>query len=217
MIDSRYLIIICLVYGIIGCLFDSGQCHRPLNTNITQQQQQQQQMPLYSSTSQQLPISSQANAMYHQNAKNGFQQTKPDYQQNTDSKSPAYSFSSVVAPSSSLSGRYFSSAAGSSGNGRATSGGIAAIALAAAASNAPTSGNSAYQPNRGRKHAFTDLRKNLTSQGRLWERQGDDPERNDHNNNPMKILKNKILKSDVSIGNTISMEFIYNNINHCST
>lgn len=188
MIDSRHLIIICFVCGLIGCLIYSGQCHRPLSTNVTQQQQQQ--------------------IMHQSNAKNGFQLHRtssqdnihPDYQPDRDSQSPAYSLSS----SSSLSGRYFSSNIGN-GSGRGSSGGIAAIALAAPSLNAPTTGNSAYQPNRGRKHAFTDLRKNLTSQGRLWERQGDDPERNDHNNNPMKILKNKILKSDVSIFQNIDL------------
>lgn len=206
MIDSRHFIILC---GIIGCLIDSGQCHRPLNTNITQQQHHhQQQMPVYSSLPQQSPVSSQANLMYQQNTKNGFEHTKSDYQSvPSDSQSPTFSLSSTVAASavsssSSLSGRYFASSnVGSGGtddnNGRG-SGSIAAIALAAPSSNIPETGNSAYQTNRGRKHAFTDLRKNLTSQGRLWERQGDDPERNDHNNNPMKILKSKILKSDVS-------------------
>lgn len=195
MIDSRHLIILCFVCGIIGCLIGSGRCHRPLSANVTQQQQQQ--MPYYSSAPQQSSVSSQANLMYQQNTKNGFHQTKLDYQAGTDSQSPSYSLSSTSSSSSSSSGRYFSSNAGNAGNGRGSGGGIAAIALAAASSNAPAPINSAYQPNRGRKHAFTDLRKNLTSQGRLWERQGDDPERNDHNN-PMKILKNKILKSDVS-------------------
>lgn len=208
MFETRHLIILCFVGGIIVSLIDSGQCHRPLIANVTQyqhhqHQQQQQQMQLYSSSPQQSPIaSSQANLMYQQNTKNGFQHAKSsDYQTGTDTQLPAYSLSSAAAAapsssssSSSLSGRYFSSNAGS---GRGSSG-IAAIALAAASSNAPASGSSAYQPNRGRKHAFTDLRKNLTSQGRLWERQGDDPERNDHSNNPMKILKNKIMKSDVS-------------------
>lgn len=192
MVGSRHLIILCFVCGIIGCLIDSGQCHRPLNTNVTQQQQQQQ-MPLHSLSSQQTPAASQANLMYQQNTK-----SRPDYQAGRDSESPSYSLTSATsASSSSLSGRYFSSSNAGSGRGR-DSGGIAALALPVPSSNAPASGNSAYQPNRGRKHAFTDLRKNLTSQGRLWERQGDDPERNDHSNNPMKILKNKILKSDVS-------------------
>lgn len=54
-----------------------------------------------------------------------------------------------------------------------------------------------YQPNRGRKHTFTDLRKNLTSV-RVHERQGDDPDRNDQNN-PMALLKNRLMESDVSI------------------
>lgn len=48
-----------------------------------------------------------------------------------------------------------------------------------------------------RKHTFQDLRKNLKEQRKQWDRQGDDPEQN--NQNLMKIIKSKILKSDVSI------------------
>lgn len=175
MIDSKHLIGICVVCGIIGCLLDNGQCHRPLNANGTQQMPPSSLSslsPSSSTTSQQSSVQfSKANSMYHQNVKNSFQQSKQsDYQFATDNAQlPTY------------------------GRGSNSAG---AIALLAAAANSPTA--TGYQPNRGRKHAFTDLRKNLTQQGRFWERQGDDPERNDHINNPMKILKSKILKSDVS-------------------
>lgn len=53
-----------------------------------------------------------------------------------------------------------------------------------------------FQPNRDRKHTFQDLRKNLKEQRKQWDRQGDDPEQT--NQNLMKIIKSKIMKSDVS-------------------
>lgn len=66
---------------------------------------------------------------------------------------------------------------------------------------------STFQANRGRKHTFTDLRKNLSAQKKLWDsRQGDDPERNENNKNPMWVLKEK-FKTGVSIP-------IYNNNLH---
>lgn len=57
--------------------------------------------------------------------------------------------------------------------------------------------NSPFKPNRGRKNTFTDLRKNLTAQKKLWERQGDDPELNENSKNPMWVLKQR-FKTDVS-------------------
>lgn len=53
------------------------------------------------------------------------------------------------------------------------------------------------QPNRDRKHTFQDLRKNLKDQRKQWDRQGDEPEQN--NQNLVKIIRTKIMKSDVSI------------------
>lgn len=52
-------------------------------------------------------------------------------------------------------------------------------------------------PHRERKLTFQDLRKNLKEQRKQWDRQGDEPEPA-ANQNLMKILKSKILKSDVS-------------------
>lgn len=61
----------------------------------------------------------------------------------------------------------------------------------------PLQNNSPFKPNRGRKNTFTDLRKNLSAQKKLWERQGDDPELNENSKNPMYVLKQK-FKVDVS-------------------
>lgn len=62
----------------------------------------------------------------------------------------------------------------------------------------PLQNNSPFKPNRGRKNTFTDLRKNLTAQKKLWERQGDDPELNENSKNPLWVLKQK-FKTDVSL------------------
>lgn len=61
----------------------------------------------------------------------------------------------------------------------------------------PLQNNSPFKPNRGRKNTFTDLRKNLSAQKKLWERQGDDPEQNENSKNPLWVLKQK-FKIDVS-------------------
>lgn len=61
----------------------------------------------------------------------------------------------------------------------------------------PLQNNSPFKPNRGRKNTFTDLRKNLSAQKKLWERQGDDPELNENSKNPLWVLKQK-FKIDVS-------------------
>lgn len=60
----------------------------------------------------------------------------------------------------------------------------------------PLQNNSPFKPNRGRKNTFTDLRKNLSAQKKLWERQGDDPEQNENSKNPLWVLKQK-FKIDV--------------------
>lgn len=57
----------------------------------------------------------------------------------------------------------------------------------------PLENNSPIKPNRGRKNTFTDLRKNLSAQKKLWERQGDDPELNAHSKNPLRVLKQKFI------------------------
>lgn len=62
----------------------------------------------------------------------------------------------------------------------------------------PLQNNSPLKPNRGRKNTFTDLRKNLSAQKKLWERQGDDPELNANSKNPLRVLKAK-FQHDVSV------------------
>lgn len=57
--------------------------------------------------------------------------------------------------------------------------------------------STAYQAQRGRKHTFTDLRKTISDQKNVWNRQGDEPETNEDNKNPMWVLKQK-FKNDVS-------------------
>lgn len=57
--------------------------------------------------------------------------------------------------------------------------------------------STAYLAQRGRKHTFTDLRKTISEQKNVWNRQGDEPETNEDNKNPMWVLKQK-FKNDVS-------------------
>lgn len=64
----------------------------------------------------------------------------------------------------------------------------------------PLQSNSPFKPNRGRKNTFTDLRKNLTAQKKLWERQGDEPELSEKSKNPLWVLKQK-FQIDVSFVN----------------
>lgn len=204
---EQFSLVKCILCILICAQIENGHCQRPLNGNDTIQQAQTMtatsQSPSASwPSSASSSVSSSTKLLHQLNRKNRLtkQFNNPSNRSNSsETNANLYSpiddgifnvngaaASSPVRPYHELDDQ--TSVQAASGKYFLSTGQSSSIDYTAA---------TAYQPNRGRKHAFTDLRKNLTSGRALWERQGDDPARND-NNNPMKILKSKILKSDVS-------------------
>lgn len=177
----------CMLCIFICQLVERGHCQRPLNANGTAQQ------PAHDSATQSEPVLSSTKLLHQLNRQNRL--TK-QLNRSSSSEANPKSYSPIDDGIFNVNG----AAAASPVRPYHDISDQASVYLSDGKyySSKPTASDWAGQPNRGRKHTFTELRKNLTSVGHYNERQGDDPDRNDQNN-PMALLKNRLMESDVSI------------------